>query len=48
MITDAWGDQRDIRDADIILTTSMLKLWDSYDGFEDYYENCKKNDYDFV
>ena len=47
MITDAWGDQRDIRDADIILTTSMLKLWDSYDGFEDYYENCKKNDYDF-
>lgn len=47
MITDAWGDQRDIRDADVILTTSMLKLWDSYDGFEDYYENCKKNDYDF-
>lgn len=47
MITDAWGDQRDVRNADIILTTSMLKLWDSYDGFEDYYENCKKNDYDF-
>lgn len=47
MITDAWGDQRDIRNADVILTTSMLKLWNSYDGFEDYYENCKKNDYDF-
>lgn len=47
MITDAWGDKRDIRDADVILTTSMLKLWDSYDGFEDYYENCMKNDYDF-
>lgn len=47
MITDAWGDQRDVRNADVILTTSMLKLWDSYDGFEDYYENCKKNDYDF-
>lgn len=47
MITDAWGDQRDIRNADVILTTSMLKLWDSYDGFEDYYENCMKNDYDF-
>ena len=47
IITDAWGDQRDIRNADVILTTSMLKLWDSYDGFEDYYENCKKNDYDF-
>lgn len=47
IITDAWGDRRDIRDADVILTTSMLKLWDSYDGFEDYYENCIKNDYDF-
>lgn len=47
IITDAWGDKRDIRDADVILTTSMLKLWDSYDGFEDYYENCMKNDYDF-
>lgn len=47
MITDTWGDQRDIRNADVILTTSMLKLWDSYDGFEDYYENCMKNDYDF-
>ena len=47
IITDAWGDQRDVRNADAILTTSMLKLWDSYDGFEDYYENCKKNDYDF-
>lgn len=46
-IIDAWGDKRDIRDADVILTTSMLKLWDSYDGFEDYYENCMKNDYDF-
>lgn len=47
IIMDAWGDKRDIRDADVILTTSMLKLWDSYDGFEDYYENCMKNDYDF-
>lgn len=47
IITDAWGDQQDIRNADVILTTSMLKLWDSYDGFEDYYENCMKNDYDF-
>ena len=46
IVTDAWGDKRDIRDADVILTTSMLKLWDSYDGFEDYYQNCMKNDYD--
>lgn len=47
LIKDAWGDIRDIRDADIILTTSMLKLWDSYSNWEEYYENCKKNHYEF-
>lgn len=47
IIMDAWGDKRDIRDADVILTTSMLKLWDSYDGYEDYYQNCINNCYDF-
>lgn len=46
-ITDAWGDERDVRYADVILTTSMLKLWDSYDSWEDYYNNCKKNHYQF-
>lgn len=46
-IIDAWGDKRDVRKADIILTTSMLKLWDSYDSWEDYYRNCKKNHYQF-
>ena len=46
-IMDAWGDKRDIRDADLILTTSMLKLWDSYAGMEDYIENCRKNHYEF-
>lgn len=47
IIKDAWGDERDVRDADVILTVSMLKLWDSYDGYEDYYNNCIKNEYDF-
>lgn len=47
-ITDAWGDKRDVRDADLILTTSMLKLWDSYAGCEDYVRNCKENGYDFA
>lgn len=46
-IKDAWGDIRDVREADIILTTSMLKLWDSYSCWEEYYENCKKNHYEF-
>lgn len=47
IIKDAWGDDRDVRDADVILTVSMLKLWNSYAGYEDYYNNCMKNGYEF-
>lgn len=47
IIKDAWGDERDVRDADVILTVSMLKLWNSYAGYEDYYNNCMKNGYEF-
>lgn len=47
MIKDVWGDWRDVRDADVILTESMLKLWDSYDNWEDYYKNCEENHYEF-
>ena len=47
IITDAWGDKRDIRDSDVIITTSMLKLWDSYSSFEDYMNNCRENNYKF-
>lgn len=46
-VTDAWGDKRDVRNAEVILTTSMLKLWDSYKNWEDYYDNCCKNHYEF-
>lgn len=46
-IKDAWGTIRDVREADVILTTSMLKLWDSYNSWEDYYENCEKYNYQF-
>lgn len=42
------GDRRDIRDADVILTVSMLKLWDSYRSWEDYYQNCVENHYQFA
>jgi hypothetical protein len=47
-IIDAWGVERDIRDADAIITVSMLKLWDSYPSYEAYYENCIKNGYEFA
>ena len=46
-VVDAWGDRRDVRDADVILTVSMLKLWDSYRSWEDYYQNCVENGYQF-
>ena len=47
-IIDAWGVERDIRDADAIITVSMLKLWDSYSSYEEYYENCIKHGYEFA
>ena len=47
IIKDAWGDERDVRDADVILTVSMLKLWNSYAGCDDYIKNCKENGYEF-
>ena len=33
-IIDAWGHPRDVRDAQVILTTSMFKLWDAYESME--------------
>ena len=44
-ITDIWGERHDIRGIDVILTESMLKLWSSYDSWDDYYENCRRNHY---
>ena len=47
IVKDAWGDMQDIRDVDLILTTNMLKLWDSYESAEDYMQCCKENDFEF-
>ena len=47
IIKDAWGDERDVREADVILTVSMLKLWNSYAGCDDYIKNCEENGYEF-
>lgn len=47
IIKDAWGQERDVRDADVILTVSMLKLWNSYESCEDYVNNCINNGYEF-
>lgn len=47
IVKDAWGRDTDIREVELILTTSMLKLWDSYGSCVDYIENCNKNGYTF-
>lgn len=47
LVKDAWGNDVDVRNVELILTTSMLKLWDSYDSCEDYIRNCLENGYTF-
>jgi hypothetical protein len=48
MVQDAWGVTRDIRDYDVILTTSMMKLWDHYDSLEHVQECWDKYGYTFA
>lgn len=47
MVKDVWGEWRDVRDYDVILTASMVKLWDSYDSLEHFINCCNENHYQF-
>ncbi len=47
MVQDAWGEWRDVRNYDVILTTSMVKLWDSYNSLEHFISCCNENHYEF-
>lgn len=47
IVVDAWGKEHDINDIDIILTTSMLKLWDSYDSIDEYLACCEEHGHSF-
>ena len=47
LVEDVWGVIRDIRDAQLIITESQLKLWDCYNSWEDYYYSCIENKYTF-
>lgn len=47
LVKDAWGNEVDVRSVELVLTTSMLKLWDSYASCEDYLSNCMENGYTF-
>lgn len=46
-VVDAWGTKVNINEIELILTTSMLKLWDSYKSCNDYLVNCLSNHYTF-
>ena len=46
-VKDAWGNMVDIRNVELILTTSMLKLWDSYESLDEYMSCCLENGYTF-
>lgn len=47
IVKDAWGNEVDIRDVELVLTTSMVKLWDSYESCEDYINKSIENGYTF-
>ena len=47
IIIDAWGQEHKVKDIDMILTTSMLKLWDSYNSIDHYLRCCNENGYTF-
>ena len=47
IVKDAWGDEVDISKVELILTTSMVKLWDSYDSCDDYISKSLANGYTF-
>jgi len=47
-ITDVWGNTYNIYHVELVLTQSMLKLWDSYTSMEAYLANCWENHYTFA
>lgn len=47
IVKDAWGNYVDIRTVELILTTSMVKLWDSYESCDDYITKSLSNEYTF-
>ncbi len=48
IIKDIWGKDKDLRDAELILTESVFKLWYAYDSAEDYIAKYHENGYGFA
>lgn len=47
IVKDAWGNEVDVREVELILTTSMVKLWDSYTSCDNYINKSIENGYTF-
>lgn len=47
VVKDVWKNDHNIESIELVLTTSMLKLWKSYKSIDHYLECCKKNGYGF-
>lgn len=47
IVKDAWGNEVDVSTVELILTTSMLKLWRCYSSIDHYLNCCKENHYTF-
>ena len=47
-IEDIWGNVQDIRECEMILTESSLKLWSAYNSIDEYVEAYNKNGYQFA
>lgn len=43
-IKDVWGNKVNVRDMDLIITQSMLKLWNAYKSIDDYIKKSKNNE----
>ena len=48
LVRDVWGNEINIFDTELILTASMLKLWDSYAGWEDFIGKATAHGYTFA
>ena len=43
IITDIYGEKRDLREIDVILTEGQVKLWDSWKSQESFEQCCEEN-----
>lgn len=48
IVHDVWGNEVDVRNVQLVLTESMVKLWDSYKSCDDYISNSISNHYTFA